>query len=773
MSKNKKDRFASWRKGGAHVARAGSNISIKAQKAEKAKIKADYARTEFPEAQDKIVPKPSDSEEVPKTFQFDGSLINDIWSAMYPDDPPPPPAAEKTPLQDTAYRPAHLRKPAHLKEKNPEPKPEPEHLTDNSPTKKLPELEPIDPALEPTLIMPSRNFSAAIASSRKRGQNETFKQPEPLLLPPLPDEEPEADAPETQNKRSGKRRVKLAVGLVSLMFLISFGAFFAAEARKGSKEQLENPIAVAYTGPIETFVEGSGLTAASSREQLGEDTKGIIDKVLVEVGDEVVKDEVLIAMNPTDLRIELANAEQELANAQMEVTSAQMDVRNAQDAVISANSKLAGMEVSAPFTGRLIAVEDDNGISKTYHVGQQVGAGETIGYMVDDSHMKLSIDYNADYSNDISSGMTANVSVSSQPDLLTGIVESVESTSRTGENGEKLINVILDVENPGGLTKGTKAVATFSPGEDKDITPVSSGTFDYSRKEAVVSMRSGEIVSVGGIDGSQYAMGSVIMTLTSDDVQNDLSSAQNRVSLQQNGVASAQREVQTLQKKVNDLKQKVADANIRATMDGVVVSLDAKEGQTVKGEKTLVTIADLKNVIVNADVASSDVINVQPGQPAEMTSYLGDGSELTLTGTVASVALEPREETAQIGGTPMFPAVIEIDPVDGQSIPIGQNVEYRITTAISHNSLLVPNNAIVNTETGTAVFARPKEGEVFSDVVPLPEGSTITVPEDFVLVPVETGIADSENTEILWGINEGTSVYLPRQSIYPETEIPE
>ena len=40
----------------------------------------------------------------------------------------------------------------------------------------------------------------------------------------------------------------------------------------------------------------------------------------------------------------------------------------------------------------------------------------------------------------------------------------------------------------------------------------------------------------------------------------------------------------------------------------------------------------------------------------------------------------------------------------------------------------------------------------------IPEGTEI--PEGYYLVPVEIGISDSTNTEILWGIEEGTTVYL-------------
>ena len=98
------------------------------------------------------------------------------------------------------------------------------------------------------------------------------------------------------------------------------------------------------------------------------------------------------------------------------------------------------------------------------------------------------------------------------------------------------------------------------------------------------------------------------------------------------------------------------------------------------------------------------------------------------------------------------------------SIHSGMTVDYKITTASSEDCLTVPSSAIVNTEEGTAVFAKPLTDEngneiPFDETIPIPEG-TEGIPDGFQLVPVEIGIADSTNTEILWGIDEGTTVFL-------------
>lgn len=122
-------------------------------------------------------------------------------------------------------------------------------------------------------------------------------------------------------------------------------------------------------------------------------------------------------------------------------------------------------------------------------------------------------------------------------------------------------------------------------------------------------------------------------------------------------------------------------------------------------------VADLNDIVVNAEVSSMDIGSVQQGQQATMTMYASDGSEISLTGEVQSVALEPTQSSGDgQGSMPTFKAVISVDPLEGQKIYSGMSIEYKITTASSYGCLMVPSSAIVNTDSGTAVFAKPLSG---------------------------------------------------------------
>ena len=578
-----------------------------------------------------------------------------------------------------------------------------------------------------------------------------------------------ADKMNKKNKRLSKR-VRIAIGVAVLVLLVAAGVFLVLMTR-GGNDDTANDTAVASYGSIETYVEGSGVTAAKVREELGLDLKGTVTSVLVEVGDEVMAGDDLIEIDPTETRAELETAQEELSQAQSAVSAAQTELSQAQTVLSNAQSKLSRQNVTAPFSGKLIPTDEGT----TYRVGQQVSEGEVIGYMIDDSKMEFTLPFSSAYVDSIKSGQSATVSIPTAMSEVSGTVSSVDTTLRATEEGVQVFRVVISVNNASGtLTKGMTATATVSAGSAGTVYPADSGTLRYSREEAVSAPIGGEITSLGGMDYTSYSSGATIMRLSSSSAQDEVDSAQAGVTAARNSVAAAQREVSNKQSRVSELKNLISDSTIKSPIDGVVVSLNAVEDQAFTGTEPLVVVADLSNIIVKAEVMSTDVGSVEAGQYATMSMYSNDGSVLTLTGVVNSVALEPTQDTSGMQGSmPTFTAEIAIDPIEGQSIYSGMMVDYQITTDSSMDCLMVPSRAIVNTEDGTAVFAKPlvdEEGEEipFDETLEIPEG-TEGVPEGYYLVPVETGISDGTNTEIYWGIDEGTTVYLAGpQDIYAD-----
>ena len=534
--------------------------------------------------------------------------------------------------------------------------------------------------------------------------------------------------------RSKCIRVIIAAGLIIL--LVGGSVFAVIRSRHTGTENTLPTTAVVTYGDIGTYIEGSGETAARNTEELGLGIEGKISQVLVSEGDEVHAGDPLVVVDPTGIREQLTAAQAEFTAAQSELTNAQAAITQAQSRIASAQSQYTHGSATAPFSGKFIA-------SSTFAAGQKVSAGQTIGRMVNDSQMQLAVQFSSEYAKDIKAGQTATISTS--VGQVSAVVSSIDSAS-----GKGTFLVVLTVQNPSGaLTQGT----IFSSG---------SGTLDYIKEQVITAPIGGEITAYNGSNHT-YSSGAVIMSI-SNVAAPDTSDARSSLTAAQSTAAAAQAKVSEIQTRILKLQQEILDATMTASIDGVVTSLNAEEGEETDGTEPLVVVSDLSDTVVTAELTTDEVQSVEPGQTVTMNMYTMDGSELPLTGVVDSVSPEPSQNTGSQGSLTTFKAIITVDSIEGQAISSGMMVDYKIAVAESDSCLIVPTSAIVHTADGsTGVFTKTlidKDGNEipFDDTLPIPDG--MEAPEGYQLVAVETGVSDANNTEIFWGVDEGATVYL-------------
>ena len=536
------------------------------------------------------------------------------------------------------------------------------------------------------------------------------------------------------------RPVRIGLTVLILAALVA-GAAYVVHRTGQSAEENTVQTAVATRGYLETYVEGSGYTAAKTRAELGKDLKGKVLTVGAATGDTVTAGQVLLTVDPTEMRAELEDA--------------QTALNEAQKGVNDANKTLSDLTVTAPFTGRLLppgevtsdtAGGEDTAPASPEEVkiqkGDEVDSGTVLGTLVDDTNMRLELYYSYAYIDKLKVGQSAVVSIPQTMGTVTGTVDQIDRIEKISDEGGRLFRATVTFRNPGTLKAGMDATATVTA-DGLNIAPTGSGKLAYSRETQLTTKASGTASAACAPSYQKFTAGQTILRLTSDDATAALQSAQQLV--------------QSRQETVNELTQRIEQCTVVSPINGVVMSMNAVEGEDLTGETVPCVVADTQNIIVNADIAMSDVPSVQAGQPAFLSMYYGNDT-LTFTGTVQSVALEANKDNNNQGSMPTFPAVISVDPVEGQPLRPDFSVDYRITTAQAEDCIMVPSSAVVNTADGVAVFAQPAEGQTFDNAQPIPEGAE--VPEGFVLVPVEVGISDAENTEILSGLDEGTTVFL-------------
>ena len=439
--------------------------------------------------------------------------------------------------------------------------------------------------------------------------------------------------------RSKCIRVIIAAGLIILLVGGSvFAAHSLAQYRHGNRLTTRPTTIVTY-GDIGTYIEGSGETAARNTEELGLGIEGKISQVLVSEGDEVHAGDPLVVVDPTGIREQLTAAQAEFTAAQSELTNAQAAITQAQSRIASAQSQYTHGSATAPFSGKFIA-------SSTFAAGQKVSAGQTIGRMVNDSQMQLAVQFSSEYAKDIKAGQTATISTS--VGQVSAVVSSIDSAS-----GKGTFLVVLTVQNPSGaLTQGTSATATINSDSAGTIFSSGSGTLDYIKEQVITAPIGGEITAYNGSNHT-YSSGAVIMSI-SNVAAPDTSDARSSLTAAQSTAAAAQAKVSEIQTRILKLQQEILDATMTASIDGVVTSLNAEEGEETDGTEPLVVVSDLSDTVVTAELTTDEVQSVEPGQTVTMNMYTMDGSELPLTGVVDSVSPEPSREHGQSGQSDDF-----------------------------------------------------------------------------------------------------------------------
>lgn len=217
-------------------------------------------------------------------------------------------------------------------------------------------------------------------------------------------------------------------------------------------------------------------------------------------------------------------------------------------------------------------------------------------------------------------------------------------------------------------------------------------------------------------------------------------------------------------------------AFIHSPIDGIVLNRAVEEGQTVAASfntPTLFTIAnDLTQMEVQADVDEADIGQVKQGQRVEfkVDAY----SDLLFEGTVTEVRLEPTITNNVV----TYTIIINAPNPDYKLMP-GMTAETNIFVLEKKDLIVVPSKALRFTPDQTLLMSymmsqgKPempegaKKGDM-PDPGKMPGfsqqnangGKMVWVKKDSLIrpVPVEIGLDDDINTEIISGLKAGEEV---------------
>ncbi|MEN6670908.1 efflux RND transporter periplasmic adaptor subunit [Psychrobacter sp. B38] len=222
-------------------------------------------------------------------------------------------------------------------------------------------------------------------------------------------------------------------------------------------------------------------------------------------------------------------------------------------------------------------------------------------------------------------------------------------------------------------------------------------------------------------------------------------------------INSQQAALRKSQTNVNTAEEDLSYTTIRAPISGTVVSITTEQGTTVNANQTaptIVTLADLSTVRINAQISEADVIDVSAGMPVYFNIIGNPDQKFDAVLKAVEPAPEVISDTSSTDAAIYYVGYIEV-PNTERRFRIDMTAQVYIVINQAKDALLIPAAALqpadkaVNTRTANA-DSNVKTAKVR---VLKPDGQVVEQ-------TVQTGINNRVSVQILSGLNAGDEVIL-------------
>ena len=528
-----------------------------------------------------------------------------------------------------------------------------------------------------------------------------------MNLPVLKRDAPQREKPGRASGALAKKLLRKRV-LLPAAACVLVGAF---ALRLAGGSQPASAVGLTYTtAPVErrditAQITGSGVLEAANSYSVTSLAEGNILTADFEEGDQVEEGTVLYTIDTSDLSGSLEQARISLEQAQRSYNSRVKDLEK--------------LSVTAPKTGRVLSLEVEE--------GDDVSAGQTVATLRNSDVMTLTVPFLADEAAGFSVGQRAAVTLESTFETLEGTVSKVDRADTVLEGNRIVRYVTVEVANPGALSVSQTGSATID-----GCASAGSAAFAYAAEQAITAEVSGQVAAIRAREGDRVDRGDVLLTLTSDSLDDSLQSAAD-------SLRNAELSLESRQDQLNNY-------TITSPIRGTVIDKNYKAGETSEAGKVLCSIYDLSYLTMTLSVDELDISDIAVGQRVEITADAVEGK--TYTGVVTKVSVAGTSS----GGTTTYPVTVRIDETEGL-LP-GMNVDAAITLQSASGVLAIPSGAL---NRGNTVL-------VTADSPSAANGTAIEG-GDYCSVPVEIGASDSSYIEIISGLQEGDTVaYIPTTS---------
>ncbi len=534
-------------------------------------------------------------------------------------------------------------------------------------------------------------------------------------------------------KKRRKGRAKKLIALVLVCAVAGGGAWVFLNGGNSSAQAADTTYTTAAVErrTITSTITGSGTLEAADSYSVTTLLEGTILTANFEEGDQVQAGDILYTIDDSD-------AASSLERSQISVSQAQRSYNNALES-------LEDLTVTATASGRILSLDVEE--------GDEVSAGQQVATIRDSDTMELTVPFPADDAGSFYVGQSATVTLDPTFETLTGTVTEIAANTEVLTGNMIVRDVTIDVSNPGGLSTTQTASATVG-----GVGSSSGGTFTYKEEKTVTAAVGGTVASISVEEGDWVDKDQTILQLSSESLDEQVQSASE--SLRNSEIS------------YSNQTEQLEDYTVTAPITGTIVDKNYNAGEITESNEVLCSIYDLSYLTMTLSVDELDIADIEVGQTV---SVVADAVEdQTYTGVVTKVSVAGTSS----GSATTYPVTIRIDETDGL-LP-GMSVDATIELGSAEDVLAIPAAALNRGDTVLVTADSPSAANAetvqSTDAEELPESTeapaATEVPaedgeteQQYVSIPVTTGISDGSYIEITSGLQEGdVVVYIPTSS---------
>lgn len=462
---------------------------------------------------------------------------------------------------------------------------------------------------------------------------------------------------------------KLWIFVIVLAVLAGVGYFYrqtlvglinpTATSQTDAAQAAANTVAVRPATDL-TVVSAAGNIALASEEAAMFEVEGVIDEVMVEVGDEVVAGDLLATLKTVDLeraveRAELALQAKKNALDKLMEPATDAEIAAARAQVESAKEKLADLQTGAT-------------------------SAETAAAQAALAAAQASYD-------DLLAG-------SSEAELTQKAAE-LHKAFLTLQEAQQAYDEIAYRDDVG---RSQQAMTLQEATIDYDVAKASYDIATESASEADIQAA---IKSIKQAQSDLENLAATSAELASAEA--DVASAESNLADLLDGptateITDAQLAIEQAQIDLQEAETDLSNARLRAPIDGTITTLDAGVGEKVTTDiSAAIYIADLTQLELTVDVSEVDVSKVYVGQPAQIK--LDAFPDRAFSGEVTRIAPTSSSESGVVN----YEVAVLLDNLNLDGVKAGMTAVATIADDANQQAWLVPTTAIAEFEGETSV----------------------------------------------------------------------